>query len=798
MHRAEPPGELTQMSSMINRRKFLTHSAATVGGVAMAGSVVDGMLANVANAAAGVGTGTPVRGGTLTVGLASDIPAALTFNGSHSKWDAGAFARGAAIYDTLVMIKKTGDDVLPCLATKWSSSNNYKSWKFTLRTGVTFHDGTAFSADDVVANMQASMSDGTVGPAIIPIFASSNYCVNNGDGTVTFNLAFPLVNFPMWIADAQIGRMASGKNWDNAGVTAGTTTLALQNAKTEAPLSLAYNGLSQACPGPVGTGPFKFVSWSQMNTFVTTAFANYWKKDAKGRDLPFLDGVTFKVIVDPTDRNNALASGNIDVLYTTDGTSIASIKAGNISNVGWRTDTGDKRDPATNSIILNSTGTLNQWGMWYTGKDFSGTNSYGIPGIYPYLKKNGTIQALLGNGLTLTQINQLYALYASAGKAAVATAAGGGDTGTLVSNYIAASALPAFYPAGVDLGADSARCMPPVSVQNNLYGWVNGQPGNWLIDPNNNYTKPATFVNINGAMSDDGTQWVPGKFNPLTSLDFRKACAAAINRATYLKVVDSNVGVKSDGPFKPSSRFYNSNNGYPAFDGSKLKTVAKGHLNDYKAANPGKNTSFTLQYVENSNAATQAFTFISKALQDVGITVVAKPVNQVLLIGNVVNGTYDASSWSQFGGVDPSENYVWWNSQNLKDELYFWSLDNSYKIGGANAKNIAGAVNFAHQADPRLQSAMLAACAAPVPDDTVNYWKQVAGYFGQNVNYLWLDATITMWAASSSVQNWAFENDGGTPGTKIIKGVTTPYLSYGAVMSPNGGENHWDQVWKTA
>ena len=177
------------MSSMINRRKFLTHSAATVGGVAMAGSVVDGMLANVASAAAGVGVGSPVRGGTLTVGLASDIPSALTFNGAHSKWDAGAFARGAAIYDTLVVIKKTGDDVLPSLATKWVASNNYKAWKFTLRTGVTFHDGTAFSADDVVANMQASMSDGTVGPAIVPIFASApNYCVNNGDGTWTFTL----------------------------------------------------------------------------------------------------------------------------------------------------------------------------------------------------------------------------------------------------------------------------------------------------------------------------------------------------------------------------------------------------------------------------------------------------------------------------------------------------------------------------------------------------------------------------------------------------------------------------------
>ena len=190
-------------------------------------------------------------------------------------------------------------------------------------------------------------------------------------------------------------------------------------------------------------------------------------------------------------------------------------------------------------------------------------------------------------------------------------------------------------------------------------------------------------------------------------------------------------------------------------------------------------------------------------MQNIGISVVGKPVNQVTLINNVVAGTYDASSWAQFGGVDPSENYVWWNSQNLKDELYFWALDNSYKIGGTNAKNLAGAVNFAHQADPSLEAAMLSACGAANPGDTVKYWKQVAGIFGANVNYLWLDATITMWAARSNVQNWAFENDGGTrAGSRNVttNGVTTqvPVFQYGAVMSPNGGENHWDQIWKTA
>ncbi|MGC2168415.1 MAG: twin-arginine translocation signal domain-containing protein, partial [Acidimicrobiales bacterium] len=60
------------MSSTIDRRSFLTHSAVTVGGVAMAGTVVDGLLEGVAGAATGVAKGKPKLGGTLNVGTLSD------------------------------------------------------------------------------------------------------------------------------------------------------------------------------------------------------------------------------------------------------------------------------------------------------------------------------------------------------------------------------------------------------------------------------------------------------------------------------------------------------------------------------------------------------------------------------------------------------------------------------------------------------------------------------------------------------------------------------------------------------
>src|ERR1039458_84874 len=105
------------MSSTFDRRSFLTHSAATIGGVALAGSVVDDLLATTASAAAiGVNAGKPKRGGTLTVGTLSDVPNYHIFNGSQGKMDASGFCVANALYDPLFVMSLNGRVALPMLA----------------------------------------------------------------------------------------------------------------------------------------------------------------------------------------------------------------------------------------------------------------------------------------------------------------------------------------------------------------------------------------------------------------------------------------------------------------------------------------------------------------------------------------------------------------------------------------------------------------------------------------------------------------------------------------------------------
>ena len=89
------------MSSTFDRRSFLTHSAATLGGVAMAGSVVDGLLADVAGGGGRGEQGQAQAGGTLTVGTLSDVPNYHIFNGSQGKMDASGFCVANALYDPL-------------------------------------------------------------------------------------------------------------------------------------------------------------------------------------------------------------------------------------------------------------------------------------------------------------------------------------------------------------------------------------------------------------------------------------------------------------------------------------------------------------------------------------------------------------------------------------------------------------------------------------------------------------------------------------------------------------------------
>ena len=632
---------MIKMSSTFDRRSFLTHSAATIGGVAMAGSVVDGLLATVAGATTGISNAKPKLGGTLTVGLISDVPNYHVFNGSQGKMDASGFCVANALYDPLFVMAFNGTSWLPMLALSATPNANYTVWTIKLRHGVHFTNGDPFNSAIVVANYTAAAADPTVGLAIQPIIKSVTAI---DEYTVAYNMVIPFSTYPTNLAEQQIAYMAHPSS-----------------------MVAGYSG------NPIGTGPFKVKSWQVGVESQFVKNTGYWRKDSAGRKLPYLSGVNFKTIPDNPTRNSALQSGSVDMVLQQDGSSIAALKK--MKGIKYVTDIGAPRDPSVNCLIMNTTGTMNQYFCW--AGEFA---TAGIPGTLPYILK---------------------------GQAA---------------------------PAAVQL---------------------------------------ADYEGTLGAVDPSSLTWNT-KLKPVVSdVNIRTACAMAINRTTYFKDIDGGVGAVADGVYRHDSPYYKNPN-YPAYNPSKAKSL----VDAYKSANNVTSVGFVIDIVSGDSSAQKQFAFFQQQLAAVGITVTPRPSVQSTLINNVIYGEYDCATWNQFGGVDPSLNYVWFLSLSATASPTAGGLGMSAVPAGTF---IAGAVNFAHLGDPVIESAMLAALAArPGSSAQKNNWAAINSQFSKDIPYLFLDITVTAWGARPNVQNWA---------------VSTAADGRTRTLTFDGGSSRWDQTW---
>jgi peptide/nickel transport system substrate-binding protein len=102
----------------------------------------------------------------------------------------------------------------------------------------------------------------------------------------------------------------------------------------------------------VGTGPFMLDEWVPNQKLVAKKNPNYWAKDNEGRQLPYLDEIEYRPIVEVDQRVNALQSGEINAMHTSDPSTIADLRgtadSGDI-NLTESTDFGE-----VSYVMLNS------------------------------------------------------------------------------------------------------------------------------------------------------------------------------------------------------------------------------------------------------------------------------------------------------------------------------------------------------------------------------------------------------------------------------------------------------------
>src|SRR5215467_4426305 len=255
-------------ATALSRRTFLTTTSAALVGAALGG------LAPGSEAA----QRHPKRGGVLQFGTFNDTSGL----GSHRHNQLHTSHPTAAMYTGLTDIDQQSN-IVPGIAESWEPNQDLTAWVFRLRKGVLFHNGREVDAEAVKLNI-LRIKDPAIGMEWHRSAVENIDTVEVLDQyTVRFNVRVPDVALP-------------------ANVMHYPTNL-------QAPEAFAT-----ASEHPIGTGPFKFVSWTRWNETRLVRFENYWETDAEGHNLPYLDEIIGKPKKEDSVRLTALRTGQVHLI----------------------------------------------------------------------------------------------------------------------------------------------------------------------------------------------------------------------------------------------------------------------------------------------------------------------------------------------------------------------------------------------------------------------------------------------------------------------------------------------------
>ncbi|AGB24270.1 ABC-type dipeptide transport system, periplasmic component [Mycobacterium sp. JS623] len=178
------------------------------------------------------------------------------------------------VFDTLVA-PDANLEMRPGLAESWDVSPDQLAWTFHLRRGVTFHDGSPFTADDVVYSYRRIIDQKL---ANADKFSAVTGVTATDPSTVRITLKQPTPNL-----------------LTNLGGFKGVAIVSRRNVES-----------GQIATHPVGTGPFAFASQKSGDSITLKASPTYWAGPPK------VSGVTFRFISEPSTALSALQAGEID------------------------------------------------------------------------------------------------------------------------------------------------------------------------------------------------------------------------------------------------------------------------------------------------------------------------------------------------------------------------------------------------------------------------------------------------------------------------------------------------------
>lgn len=283
----------------IDRREFLRSSTL----LGLASTAAYSFADKVAGATSTAHAQDPLpMGGTLRIGMVVNPIA-----NAHAM---SSLEQGNIVTQTNQQLTRTGQDNItrPLLLEGWEVSEDLRTWTLRIRKDAHWRNGRPFTSDDVIWNIEHVLDLET---------GSSTFGLMKGymleeivadDGSVTTRI---------WDANA-LERVDD----HTVNMNLRVPQIAIPEHLFHYPtvmLDPEENGLY--APGSNGTGPFVLEEWSASERAVLSASTNYWST------APYLERLVFQDLgADPSTEIGALASGQVDGIYSASPTQIAALQ----------------------------------------------------------------------------------------------------------------------------------------------------------------------------------------------------------------------------------------------------------------------------------------------------------------------------------------------------------------------------------------------------------------------------------------------------------------------------------------
>lgn len=214
----------------------------------------------------------------------------------HHTGSAASYLNLGQVYETLVEYSHLTGQVEPLLAESFEYSDDFRTWTFYIREGITFHDGSKLTAHDVKFTFERMLSIGeTTVAAWLEIGPNAEITVLD-DYTVEFSLQNPYPAFPIELTYNCYGIISP--------------RFIAEKATDSDPYAFQYTIRTGT---GVGTGPFKFSAFEPEQYLILEKNENYWGGVEGIKSAAKIDRLVMNVIPDATTRRLMLERGDLDI-----------------------------------------------------------------------------------------------------------------------------------------------------------------------------------------------------------------------------------------------------------------------------------------------------------------------------------------------------------------------------------------------------------------------------------------------------------------------------------------------------